>query len=115
MTNALINSALPVTGIKDPEECKRLVKRVIYPVSQGLTGKDIADRLSFPANRLPFALCRFRLDRRIQRLRARLRKEGPRSFSGCWRSRPTTTTACRAGYPTSRTPNGPVGGDGRPR
>ena len=82
MTNALINSALPVTGIKDSEERKRLVKRVIYPVSQGLTGKDIADRLSFPANRLPFALCRFRLDRRIQSRRARLRKEGPRSFSG---------------------------------
>ena len=81
MTNALINSAPLVAGITDAEERKKLVKGVIYPVSRGLIGNDLADQLNFPANRLPFVLFWFRLDQHIQRLRARLRKEGPKNFS----------------------------------
>ena len=81
MTNALINSAPLVAGIEDREARRRLVNGVIYPVSRGLIGNDMADRLNFPANRLPFALFWFRLDQRIQRLKARWRKEGPTGFS----------------------------------
>ena len=70
-----------VAGIEDTEKRKKLVKSVIYSVSRGLIGKDLADQLNFPANRLPFALLWFRLDQRIQSLRARLRKEDPTNFS----------------------------------
>ena len=80
-TNALVNSAPLVAGIEDREQRQRLVKSIIYPVSRALIGKGLADRLNFPPSRLPFALFRFRLDQRIQRLRARLRKEGPTNFS----------------------------------
>ena len=81
MTNALINSAPLVAGMEDPDARRKLVQGVIYPVSRGLIGNDLANRLEFPANRLPFALFWFRLDQRIQKLRARLRREGPQGFS----------------------------------
>ena len=81
MTNALINSAPLVAGIEDTEKRKKLVKGNIYPISRALIGNKLADQLNFPASRLPFALFMFRLDLRIQRLRARLRKEGPTNFS----------------------------------
>ena len=81
MTNALINSAPLVAGIDDPEERKKLVKNVIYPVSRALVGNKLADQLKFPANRLPFALFWYRLDQRIQGLKTRLQKEGPKNFS----------------------------------
>ena len=81
MTNALINSAPLVAGISDPDERKKLVKGVIYPVSRGLIGKDLAGRLNFPASKLPFPLFFYRLDQRIQKLRARLRKEPPKNFA----------------------------------
>ena len=81
MTNALANSAPLVAGIVDTEERKKVVKRNIYPISRALIGNKLADQLNFPPNRLPFALFWFRLDQRIQRLRARLRKEGPTNFS----------------------------------
>ena len=81
MTNALINSAPLVAGITDTEERRKLVRGVIYPVSRGLIGNDLADQLNFPASRLPFPLLWYRLDQHIQRLRARLRKEGLKNFS----------------------------------
>ena len=81
MTNALINSAPLVAGVEDTEERRKLVKRVIYPVSRALIGNKLADQLRFPPNRMPFTLLFFRLNQRIQRLRARLQKEGPKSFS----------------------------------
>ena len=81
MTNALINSAPLVAGIEDAEERRKLVKNSIYPISRALIGDRLADQLNFPANRLPFPLFWFRLDQRIQRLRARLWKECLKSFS----------------------------------
>ena len=81
MTNALINSAPLVAGIADAEERNKLVRGVIYPVSRGLVGNDLADQLNFPASKLPFPLFWYRLDQRIQRLRARLQKEGAKNFS----------------------------------
>ncbi len=81
MTNALINSAPLVAGVEDTEERRKLVKHVIYPVSRALIGNRLADQLRFPPNRMPFTLVLFRLDQRIKRLRARLQKEGPKSFS----------------------------------
>ena len=81
MTNALINSAPLVAGIEDKEERQRVVKGQIYPVSRALVGNRLADELRFPASRLPFTLLLFRLDQRIQRLRLRLRKDGPKNFS----------------------------------
>ena len=81
MTNALINSAPLVAGITNAEERKKLVKGVIYPVSRGLIGNDLADQLNFPASKLPFPLFWYRLDQRIQRLRTRLWKEGSKNFS----------------------------------
>ncbi len=81
MTNALINSAPLVAGIDDPDERKKLVRTVIYPVSRGLIGNELADGLNFPPNKLPFALFWFRLDQRLQRLRARLTRKTPDTFS----------------------------------
>ena len=81
MTNALINSAPLVAGITDAEERKKLVHGVIYPVSRGLIGNNLADRLNFPASKMPFPLFWYRLDQRIQRLRAQLRKERLKNFS----------------------------------
>ena len=81
MTNALINSAPLVAGITDTEERRKLVRGVIYPVSRGLIGNDLADQLNFPASKLPFPLFWYRLDQHIQRLRSRLRKEGIKNFS----------------------------------
>ena len=81
MTNALINSAPLVAGITDAEERNNLVNGVIYPVSRGLIGNDLANQLNFPASRLPFPLFWYRLDQRIQKLRARFRKEAPTGFS----------------------------------
>ena len=81
MTNALINSAPLVAGIDEREERQKLVKNVIYPVSRGLIGNDLADQLNFPPNRLPFALFWFRLDQRIQSWKARLKRESPKNFS----------------------------------
>ena len=81
MTNALINSAPLVAGISDTRERQKLVRNVIYPVSSALVGNKLADELKFPSGRLPFTLLLFRLDQRIQKLRARLRREAPKSFS----------------------------------
>ena len=81
MTNALINSAPLVAGITDADERNKLVNGVIYPVSRGLIGNDLANQLNFPASRLPFPLFWYRLDQRIQKLRARIQKESPTGFS----------------------------------
>ena len=81
MTNALINSAPLVAGIDDPDERKKLVTKVIYPVARGLLGNQLADDLHFPANKLPFALFWFRLDQRVRRLRALLTGTAPDNFS----------------------------------
>ena len=70
-----------MAGIEDTEEGKKLVKGNIYPVSRALIENKLADQLNFPAKRWPFALLWFRLDQRIRRLRARLRKEDPTNFS----------------------------------
>ena len=82
MANALINSAPLVANIDDPVERKKLVRKVIYPVSRALIGKELADQLNFPRNRAtPFPLLAYRIDQYIQRLRVRFRREGPRNFS----------------------------------
>lgn len=81
MTNALVNSAPLVAGIEDREERQKLARRVIYPVSRALVGKALADELHFPRSRLPFTLPLYRLDQRIQRLKARLRKDNPTNFA----------------------------------
>ena len=81
MTNALINSAPLVAGITDPAARKSLVEKVIYPVSRGLIGSNLAAQLQFPVSGLPFALFWYRLDQRIQKLRTRLRKEAAKDFS----------------------------------
>ena len=76
MTNALVNSAPLVAGINDKEERQKLVKNVIYPVARGLVGNELADQLKFPPNRLPFPLFWFRVDQRIQKMKARFQKAG---------------------------------------
>ena len=81
MTNALINSAPLVAGITDAEERRKLVNDIIYPVSRGLIGNNLADGLNFPASKMPFPLFWYRLDQRIQKLRAHLRKEHLKNFS----------------------------------
>ena len=81
MTNALVNSAPLVAGITDPEERKKLVNKVIYPVSRGLVGNNLSDKLKFPKSGLPFPLLLYRIDQKIQRLRARLKKESLKDFS----------------------------------
>jgi len=81
MTNALVNSAPLVAGITDPEGRKKLVNKVIYPVSRGLVGNNLADKLKFPKSGLPFPLLLYRIDQRVQKLRARLKKESLKNFS----------------------------------
>ena len=81
MTNALINSAPLVAGITDPVERKKLVNKVIYPVSRGLVGDNLANKLKFPKSGLPFPLFLYRLDQRIQKTKARLKKESLKNFS----------------------------------
>ncbi len=81
MTNALINSAPLVANITDPAERRNLVNRVIYPISRALVGNPLSDQLNFPRNRRsPFPLLAYKIDQRLQRLRAALGKEGPQSF-----------------------------------
>ncbi len=80
MTNALTNSAPLVAGIVDTAARKKLVKKVIYPVSRALIGNELADQLNFPKRRLPFTLLLFRLDQRIKRIRARFLKEAGMNF-----------------------------------
>ena len=81
MTNVLINSAPLVAGIEDTQERKQLVHKVIYPVSRALVGKRLADQLQFPASRHPFTLLGYRLDQRIQRIKAWWHNEGPTDFA----------------------------------
>ena len=81
MTNALINSAPLVAGIEEREQRDKLVNNVIYPVSRALIGNDLADQLMFPSSRLPFALAMYRLDQRLQHIRAILKREGHKNFA----------------------------------
>ena len=82
MTNALINSAPLVANITDPEERRQLVRNVIYPISRALVGNKLADQLNFPRKGgMPFPLLAYRIDQRVQRLKAWYRKEGIRNFS----------------------------------
>lgn len=81
MTNALINSAPLVANITDPSARRKLVNQVIYPISRALVGNRLADQLNFPRNRrIAFPLLAYRIDQRVQRLRAAFRKEVPQSF-----------------------------------
>ena len=82
MTNALINSAPLVAGIEDPESRRKLVQRVIYPVSRALIGKQLADVLRFPNRGLPFAISAFRLDQFVKRMTARLTGQASTGFTG---------------------------------
>ena len=81
MTNALVNSAPLVAGIDDKEERQQLVDKVIYPVARALVGNQLADELRFPSRGLPCTLFLFRMDQRIQRLKARLQKKGAGDFA----------------------------------
>ncbi len=82
MTNALINSAPLVANINDPVERRNLVRKVIYPISRVLVGNELADELNFPRNsRLSFPLQLFRIDQRIQKLKAGFRKSAAHNFS----------------------------------
>ena len=82
MTNALINSAPLVANIEDSVERRQLVTNVIYPISRALVGNKLADQLKFPRKGgTPFPLLAYRIDQRIQRLKAWYRKETYRNFS----------------------------------
>ena len=81
MTNALINSAPLVAGIEAPEARRKLVEKVIYPVSRALIGNKLADELNFPKKGMPFPLLAYKLEQRFQRLKGRLRRRGGGNFS----------------------------------
>ena len=81
MTNALINSAPLVAGIENKQERKKLVDKVIYPVSRALIGKRLADQLKFPRSRMPFTLFWYRLDQIVKRTGAWLRGVPSNDFS----------------------------------
>ncbi len=77
MTNALINSAPLVANISEPAERRKLVNKVIYPVSRALVGMDLSDQLNFPRTRgMPFPLLAYRIDQRMQRIKSWRRKGG---------------------------------------
>ncbi|MCY4591764.1 MAG: oxygenase MpaB family protein [Alphaproteobacteria bacterium] len=82
MTNALINSAPLVANITDPVERKKLVSRVIYPISRALVGNTLSNQLNFPKDKgVLFPLLAYRIDQRIRALKALIGKEGPQNFS----------------------------------
>ena len=81
MTNALINSAPLVANITDRDARRNLVNKVIYPVSRGLVGNDLASQLKFPKAGLPFPLFWYRLDQRIQQLKGLVRNRRAENFS----------------------------------
>ena len=80
MANALINSAPLVAGVENTEERRRLVTKVIYPVSRALIGTRLASQLRFPRRWIPFTLLWYRLDQFLKGLIARLRKKAPTDF-----------------------------------
>lgn len=80
MTNALINSAPLVANITDPAERRKLVNKVIYPISRALVGNHLADQLNFPRDGgTSFPLLAYRIDQRVRQLRATFRREGARA------------------------------------
>ena len=82
MTNALINSAPLVANITDPAERRKLVKRVIYPVSRALVGNSLADELKFPRTwGTPFPLLTYRIDQRMKGVLAKFRRSGFQTFA----------------------------------
>ena len=81
MTNALVNSAPLVAGVEDPQERKRLVNKIIYPLSRALIGKRLADRLKFPPNRKPFTVFLYKLDQFVKRIGAWLRGKPSTDFA----------------------------------
>lgn len=81
MTNALVNSAPLVAGVKDPKERKRLVDKIIYPLSRALIGKRLADQLQFPSNKKPFTVFLYKLDQFVKRVGAWLRGKPSTDFA----------------------------------
>ena len=79
MANALVNSAPLVAGITDPDDRRKLVNEVIYPVSRALIGKDLADQLNYPRTGQLAAKLRlfmFRLNNEYQKYLAWARRRG---------------------------------------
>ena len=81
MANALINSAPLVAGIEDPKERATMVTNLIYPVSRALIGDRLADQLRFPQGQLPFPIFWYRVDQRVQNLKARINKNADPAFA----------------------------------
>ena len=81
MSNALINSAPLVAGIEDTAARRKLVSKVIYPVSRAMIGNELADQLRFPPNNLPAPLLWYRLNQRIKALVSLIRKNEEPSFA----------------------------------
>ena len=83
MTNALINSAPAVAGIKDPKERRSLVYDRIYPISRALIGEETADHLNFPKSRQIRSkgiLLQFRMDTIYKRFMRRMLRRGDDSM-----------------------------------
>lgn len=81
MTNALVNSAPLVAGVKDPKERRKLVDKIIYPLSRALIGKHLADQLQFPPNRKPFTVFFYKLDQFVKRVGAWFRGKPSTDFA----------------------------------
>ena len=82
MTNALINSAPLVANINEPEERRKLVDKVIYPVSRALIGNRLSNQLNFPQTKgMLFPLFTYRIDQSLKRLKSRTKKGSLQTFS----------------------------------
>ena len=81
MTNALINSAPLVAGIQDQMARQTMVNNLIYPVSRELIGDRLADQLRFPQSQLPHPIFWYKVDQRVQNLKARLNKNADPAFA----------------------------------
>ena len=82
-TNALINSAPAVAGIRDPKERRSLVYDRIYPISRALIGEEMANHLNFPKSRQIRSkgiLLQFRMDTMYKRFMRRMLRRGDDSM-----------------------------------
>jgi len=79
MAHALLSSTTKTGDIEDEKEAAQLKKQV-FSLSRALLGKEVADMLNLPPNRLPGTLVGYRIDRKIKKLTHHTRQDELQNF-----------------------------------
>ena len=66
MVKAWLDSAALTAGVTDPAE-QRSITNLVYRLSRALMGKELADQLQLPKNRIPGTLFLYKVDQRLKR------------------------------------------------